>query len=269
MKMRQSKVLKKMRAGGVASCIKLNLSDPRVAELAAMSGFDCLWIDMEHVPTDWQTVENQIRAAKAYDVDMLVRVSKGSYSDYIQPLEADAAGIMVPHIMTAKEAKEIVHWTRFHPLGRRPVDGGNADGKYTLVDFNDYLETANRDRFVIVQIEDPEPLDELEEIACIEGIDMLFFGPGDFSQGIGKPGQWDAPEIAETRKRIAEVCKANNKFAGTVGSADNFQELAEMGYQFISIGADVLALGAYFNDIITKISNVEKTVINSVYKGKE
>jgi len=142
-------------------------------------------------------------------------------------------------------------------LGRRPVDGGNADGKYCLVDFQDYIKTANSERFIVVQIEDPEPLDELEAIAQVEGIDMLLFGPADFSQGIGKPGQWDAPEIADTRKRIAEVCRTNNKFAGTVGSPANAQELVDMGYQFICLGADVVALWTYYNDIISKTSDVK------------
>ncbi|MCE5186885.1 MAG: aldolase [Planctomycetaceae bacterium] len=268
MQMRPSKVLRKLRNNETVTCTKINLSDPRVAEVAAMCGFDCLWLDMEHVPTDWQTVENQIRAAKNYDVDVMVRVAKGPYSDYTQPLEADAAGIMIPHLMSTKEAKEIVHWTRFHPLGRRPVDGGNADGKYCMVDFNEYIKEANAERFVIVQIEDPEPLDELQEIAQVEGIDMLFFGPGDFSQGIGTPGQWDNPKIAEARKRIADVCRKNNKFAGTVGGAGNFQELVDMGYQFISVGADVIALSIYYKDIISKIGNCTSMTSKTVYQGK-
>jgi len=269
MNMRPSRVLKKLRNNEVVTCTKINLSDPRATEIAALCGFDCLWLDMEHVPTDWQTVENQIRSAKISDVDVMVRVAKGGpYTDYIQPLEADAAGIMVPHLMSLKEAKEIVHWTRFHPLGRRPVDGGNADGKYCLVDFNDYIQTANKERFIIVQIEDPEPLDQLEEIAKVEGIDMLFFGPGDFSQGIGTPGKWDNPKIAETRKKIAQVCKANNKFAGTVGGVGNFKELVEMGYQFISVGADVVGLWTYYKDIISKITNIDNTSTDGIYKGK-
>lgn len=250
MQMRPSRVLKKLREGKVASCTKINLSDPRVMEIAAMCGFDCLWLDMEHVPTDWQTVENQIRSAKIYDVDVMVRVSRGSYSDYIQPLEADAAGIMVPHIMSLEDAKRVVWQTRFHPVGRRAVDGGNADGSYCMIPFEEYIETANRERFVIIQIEDPEPLDDLEELAKLEGIDMLFYGPADFSHGIGAPGQWDNPLIAETRKRIADVCKANGKFAGTVGSPDNLQELVDMGFQFVSIGADVLGLGDYFKKMV-------------------
>ena len=266
--MRPSRVLKKLRNNEIVTCTKINLSDSRVMEIAAICGFDCLWLDMEHVPTDWQTVENQIRSAKVYDVDVLVRVAKGSYSDYIQPLEADASGIMVPHVMSLNEAKEIVHWARFHPLGRRPVDGGNADGKYCLVDFNEYIETANRERFVIVQIEDPEPLDELDEIAKVEGIDMLFFGPGDFSQGIGTPGKLNNPKIAEARKKIAQVSKANNKFAGTVGSTDNFQELVDKGYQFISLGADVVGLWTYYKEILSKIVVSKDNSPEGIYKGK-
>src|SRR5690606_26172182 len=112
------------------------------------------------------------------------------------------------------------------------------------------LETANRERFVVLQIEDPEPLDELEEIAQLEGFDMLFFGPGDFSQGIGAPGQWDHPLLIETRKRVAAVARQYGKFAGTVGSPANLQELLEMGYDFVSVGADVVGLTNYCRDIM-------------------
>ena len=91
---RKSKVLEKMRSGQKAISYKLNLSCPRAAELVAMSGFDAIWICQEHVPTDQSTMSSQILAAKAYDCDCIVRVAKGSYSDYIRPLEADASGIM-------------------------------------------------------------------------------------------------------------------------------------------------------------------------------
>ena len=250
MQMRPSRVLRKLRSGEVASCVKINFADPRVTEIAAMCGFDCLWLDMEHVPTDWAVVENQVRSAKIHDVDVLVRVARGPYSDYIQPLEADAAGIMVPHLMSLEDAKKVVWQTRFHPVGRRAVDGGNADSAYCMVDFPDYIKTANEQRFVVVQIEDPEPLDDLEDIAKLQGIDMIFFGPADFSQGIGTPGQWDNPLIGETRERIAKVCRANGKFAGTVGGLGNLQELIDMGYQFISVGADVVGLSTYFKEIV-------------------
>jgi 4-hydroxy-2-oxoheptanedioate aldolase len=249
MRMRESQVLKKLRAGKTVSCFKVNLSDPRVSELAAISGFDCVWIDQEHIGQDWSVVAANTWSTKAHNADLMVRVSRGSYSDYIRPLELDASGIMVPHIMGLEDAKKVIEMTRFHPIGRRPIDGGNADGAYTAMDFNDYLQQANEQRFVVFQIEDPEPLDELEAIAALEGYDMLFFGPGDFSQGIGAPGKWDHPKIAETCKRVAEVAARFGKFAGTVGTPSNLQDLLNMGYHFVSVGADVIGLKNYCQSI--------------------
>lgn len=256
MHLRKSKVLEKMRSGKVAVSVKLNLRDARVAEIAAMCGFDCIWIDLEHVPNSMVDVEEAVRAAKIYDVDILTRVSKGCYSDIVRPLEADSAGVMVPHLMSLEEAKQIVYYTKFHPVGRRPIDGGNTDGKYCFVGVEDYIAESNSERFTVVQIEDPEPLAELEEICALPGIDMIFFGPADFSQGIGCPVNPTA-EVGETRRRVAECARRHGKFAGTVGSPANFAELAEMGYTFINVGADVIGLGNYFKDIRAKVPDTD------------
>ena len=250
--MRESRVLRQMRAGKVATCTKLNLADPRSAEIAAISGFDCVWIDLEHVPNSMACVESIVHAAKTCDVDVLTRVSKGCYSDICRPLEADSTGIMVPHLMSLEEAKKIVYFTKFHPVGRRPIEGGNADGKYCMVKGMDYIREANEQRFTIVQIEDPEPLPELEEICALPGLDMIFFGPADFGQGIGSPDGKD-PEIDRVRRLVAKTARKHGKFAGTVGGPGNFDALVEMGYTFISTGADVVALYHYFTDLVEKV----------------
>ena len=249
MEMKPSKVLDKLRAGKAVSCTKLNSSDSRVVEIAAMSGFDCVWTDMEHIPNSVDAIEKQILAAKAYDTDIMVRVRRGSYSDHIYPLELDASGIMVPHVMNLEDAKRVVWMTRFHPIGRRAADGGNADGAFCMIDFNEYLESANKNRFLMIQIEDPEPLEQLDEICALDGIDIVLFGPGDFSHGIGAPGQFDHPELLRARELVAKTAIKHGKFAGTVGGIGNMQELYDMGYRFISMGADVVALGAYFSEI--------------------
>ncbi len=249
MNMRESRVLKKIREGKVAFCTKLNLADPRVAEIAAMSGFDCIWLDNEHVPTDFLALEHLIRAAKIYDCDVMTRVSRGGYSDLVRPLEADSTGIMVPHLMSLKEAKEVVYYTKFHPIGRRPLDGGNADGKFCMVDGNDYIKEANEQRFTCIQIEDPEPLSELEEICALPGIDMIFFGPADFTQGLGVPNAFGDARVLETRKLIAKTARQHGKIAATVGGVGNVKDLIEEGYNFISMGADVVALLGYYKEI--------------------
>ena len=265
--MRRSRVLAQLRAGKVVSSFKLNLADARAVEIAAMSGFDCIWLDMEHVPNDLAVVERGIWAAKSHDVDVMARVTRGSYSDYIRPLEMDASGIMVPHIMSLADAQAVVRMTRFQPLGRRPVDGGNADGAYGSVEFTEYLRQANEQRFVAVQIEDPEPMDELDAIAAVPGIDMIFFGPGDFSHGIGAPGVWDHPRLLDARRRVAEAALANGKFAGTVGSAANMDELIGLGYRFLSVGADVIGLSQYCKGIMSEFTKRPAPAIKSIYGG--
>ena len=242
MRMRRSRVLAKLRGGGVASCIKLNMTDPRAAEIAALSGFDCIWLCTEHVSNTWREIEDQIRAAKMFDVDTVVRVSRGCYSDMIRPLEIDAAGIMVPHVISAEEAEQVVRQTRFHPLGRRALDGGNADAGYTQVPCSEYLSQANEQRFVILQIEDVEAMDELEKIAEVRGVDMLFSGALDFSHSLGIPGQMDNPRIKDAARRIAEVARKHGKFAGAIACPKKLREMIDMGYQFLSVGADIVSL---------------------------
>ncbi|MEO5511788.1 MAG: aldolase/citrate lyase family protein [Longimicrobiales bacterium] len=257
----------KLRAGESAGCVKLNLADPRVAEIAAMCGFDSLWLDMEHVPNSIEAIENQIRAAKVYDVDTIVRTRRGSYSDLILPLEMGAAGIMVPHVMGVEDAKRIAWQTRFHPIGRRALDGGNGDGAYCGTSTGDYIAHANLHTLVIVQIEDPEPMQELDEIAAVDGIDMLFFGPGDFSQGIGVPGVFDDPRIPDARQRIADAARRHGKFAGTVGAVQSLPALNAQGYQFVSIGADVLGLREYFGEIASAFGSRESAVTTGPYRA--
>lgn len=252
LRMRPSRVLRKLRSGAAASCFKTNLADARAVEIAALAGFDCVWPDLEHVPNDLSAIERMIWAAKAYDTDVLARVARGSYSDYIRPLEMDAAGIMVPHVLSLADAQAVVRMTRFHPVGRRPVDGGNADGAYCGIEFVEYLKQANEQRFVTVQIEDPEPLADLDRIAALPGIDMLFFGPGDFSHGIGAPGVWNHPRLLDARRRVAEAAVAAGKFAGTVASAANLEEIIGLGYRFISMGADVVGLSQYCRSIVAE-----------------
>jgi 4-hydroxy-2-oxoheptanedioate aldolase len=169
----------------------------------------------------------------------------------------DAAGIMVPHLMSLEDARRVVWQTRFYPTGRRPIDGGNADGAYCMIPAHDYFLQANRERFVIVQIEDPEPMPDLEQIAQVKGIDMLFFGPADFSQGIGDPNNFHNPRIAETRRQVAKTARRYGKFAGTVASFETLAETIGMGYQFINVGADVIALGDLFRRVSEAFAQVQ------------
>jgi 4-hydroxy-2-oxoheptanedioate aldolase len=245
MKLRPSRVLALVRQGRPATSFKVNLNDPRVIEIAGLAGCDAVWICQEHVPNDWSGLENQIRAARLHDMDSLVRVAKGSYSDYIRPFEADATGIIVPHVTTAAEARQVVEWVRCHPMGKRPLDGGNTDGRYCLAPLEEYLRHTNEERIVVLQIESPEGLANVDAIAAVPGFNGLMFGPGDFSHRIGKAGQLDDPAVLAARRQVAAAARQHGKFLMTSGLFQPFADLVAEGHLVFNVGADVLALGAY------------------------
>lgn len=266
MQVRPSRLLRKLRDGQSPTCLKLNLADPRVVEMAGLSGADAVWLCNEHVPNDWLNIEHMTRAARIYDMDCIVRVSKGSYSEYVKPFEGGATGIMVPHVTTADEARHIVGMTRFQPLGRRPIDGGNIDGKFCQISTADYIVQCNREQFIILQIESPEALENVEQIAAVPGFDGLLFGAGDFSHLIGKAGQVGCAETAAARKRVATVARANGKFAMTPGLIAPWEEQAAEGYNVFNLGADVIGLGDYFRSKVAEFGNLPLTQAKSVYR---
>ncbi|MCF7837848.1 MAG: aldolase [Candidatus Marinimicrobia bacterium] len=234
-----SRVLRLLREGQDVLVHKMNLTDPKGAEIAALCGVDCLWLDMEHGGLDLVVLENLVRAAKLHGADTMVRVRRGSYSDLLNPLEADATGIMVPHVKTAAEAREIVRTVRFQPVGRRPLDGGTIDGMYTMIPVGEYLRHANEDRFVVLQIEDPEAIEELEAIAAIEGYNALLLGPGDMSHGLGEPGNMDHPVLKDLRVRFPDICRKHGKVAGTTGGTAQIAELRGLGYRIVAVSSDI------------------------------
>lgn len=242
MKIQTSRVRKLLREGQLPAVLKINLSDARVIEIACLSGIDAVWLCTEHVANDWLNLENQIRAARVHQVDTLVRVGRGSYSDHIRPFEAGATGIIVPHVANEADARQIVEWVRFHPLGKRALDGGNVDGQFCLLPTDAYIREANHERLVILQIESPEALEQVEKIAAVPGFDGLLFGPGDFSHRLGQVGQLTAAEVVAARKRVAAAAVKYGKFAMTAGLIAPFPELVAEGHRVFNIGADVATL---------------------------
>lgn len=268
MNLRTSRILRKTRAGEFATVLKLNLIDPRIIELAGLAGADAVWLCNEHVPNDWLNLEHQIRAAKLHDMDTIVRVAKGSYSEYIKPFECDATGIMVPHVATADEARNIVDMVRSHPLGRKPQDAGNMDGLFCQIPLADYIHHSNTERFIILQIESPEALEQVEEIAAVPGFDGLLFGAGDYSHRLGKIGQATLPEVIAARARVAAAAVKNGKWSAAASLFGQKEKLIEEGTTVFTLGADVIALAESFKAMITSFEggNKPRSKSDSVYR---
>ena len=253
---KKNRMIEKLKRDELVTCLKINITDNIPTEIAAMCGVDCVWLDMEHVAADYSQVNKAMLGAKMHGTEVIVRTPRGAYSNLTRPLEMDASGVMVPHVMSYEDAKEVVYYTKFHPIGRRPLDGGNADGMFCMLDQDSYLKYSNEEKLTIIQIEDVEALEDLDKIAALEGIDMLFFGPADFSQSVGCPENIWNEKTLEARKKVVEAAKAHGKYAGTVGGTGNVKELYDMGFRFVNLGADVVALSSYFGNIISEVKKL-------------
>lgn len=247
--MRASRVRRKFAAGEAVSITKMNTADPAIADIIGLNGFDCLWLCQEHIGLDWDRLGDLIRTAAMHDMDVMVRVAKGSYSDLIRPLEMGAAGIMVPHVTSPGEAQQIGMATRFYPIGRRAFDSGNADGAYCLLGPKEYIKHANDNTFVVVQIEDAEALPHIDGIVSAPGVDGVFVGPADLAHSLGAPGQFDHPDVLRAIQETAAACAKHGKQWGTPMGPQNGPKFVEMGARLIASGADVLGLTAYFRDL--------------------
>ncbi|MFZ4593290.1 MAG: HpcH/HpaI aldolase family protein [Verrucomicrobiaceae bacterium] len=267
--LRPSRILRELRNGQNSTILKLNMGDPRIVELAGLAGASAVWLCNEHVPNDWLNMEHQIRAAKLYDMDTIVRVNKGGYSEYVKPFECDATGIMVPHITSADEARNVVDMVRCRPLGSKALDGGNMDGLFCQVPLADYAHHCNTEKFVILQIESPEALEVVEEIAAVPGYDMLLFGAGDFSHRIGKLGQATHPEVIAARKRVHAAAIKHGKYVAVASLFGQKDQLIEEGTRIFTLGADVLELGGAFHKLVKDFGGgAAAPSSDSVYKSK-
>jgi 4-hydroxy-2-oxoheptanedioate aldolase len=249
--MRKNRILQKLR-DGKAVLITNNSSypSPKIVEMIGLLDFDGVWIDMEHQDYSFDQVFNMAMACRATGMEPMVRIRKGDYWTYSRPLETGATGLMVPHCRSASEAEQIVRFARFTPMGQRGMDGVEVAADYGLAAMSEYMAHANREIFIAVQVEDWEAVEAVDEIAAVEGIDILFVGPADLSQSYGIPLQFDNPLMLKAVERVAEAAARHSKWWGIpIGSAQQAEHYYEMGARFLSCGAAIILLQQGFRQI--------------------
>ena len=246
--MKTSRVLDKVRSGEPALGIALHLTDPSVYELAGLMGFDAIWMDMEHHGYSVETAANLMRAARVGGADVVARPGKGEFMRMSRMLEAGATGIMYPRCDSAEEAREVVKWAKFAPLGKRGFDGSGPDVPYLMTPMARYLREANEQTFVLIQLEEPHAVDRAEEIAAVPGVDMLMVGPADFSVITGIPGEFGHPTVVAAIEKVAQAAKNTGKnWAATCGSVESARKMIDMGARLVFHGCDVVFIKQGFD----------------------
>ena len=185
---------------------------PVAVEVMALAGLDFLCIDWEHAQISRDTIETMVRAADVHRVPAMVRVP-GHAPEAIQAaLDSGAQGVLVPRVSTAAQAAMAVKASRYPPLGERGVGPGRAAGYGYRIP--EYLAAANDRIVVAVQVETSEGLANIEAIAAVDGVDVIFVGPGDLSVSIDAIGPKGADKLNEAIATIIGVTIAHNKTAG-------------------------------------------------------
>lgn len=239
--MRPSRIKAKLLRDETALVVCLHLLDPSLYELTSLMGFDGIWMDLEHHPTSVETAATLMRAARVGTADIVARPARWEWMRLGRILEAGAQVIMYPRCESAEEAAELVKWAKFAPLGERGVDGANPDGLYCSLPLPGYLARANEETVLVVQVESPRALDNVEAIARVPGVDVIMLGPGDLSALTGTPFDWKGPLLTQAVARVAEAARAAGKHWGTTSPGpDHSRWLIEQGARFICHGADIL-----------------------------
>jgi len=241
--MKKSRCLSQWRKGVPVLGISLHFTDPTIYELTSILGFDVIWIDLEHHSHSIETVGGLMRAARVGESDILARPGKGEFMRTARLLEAGAQGIMYPRCQSVQEAKEVVFNMKFAPKGGRGLDAAGPDSRYGTMGLEAYLENAQNETFLMVQIEDGKGLAAASDIAAVEGVDLLFFGPGDYSLEQGFVGQFNDSRYWEAIKTVASSAVEAGKMWGSPAfSAEHGKKLLEMGAMFITYSSDITLL---------------------------
>ncbi len=225
---------------------------PTVAEAMGHCGFDFLVVDMEHSPIDIPEALSLLRAIAGTAAQPLVRLAWNDQVMVKRVLDAGARCVMFPFIQTVEEARTAVSYTRYPPEGVRGVAGIHRASRYGRT--NDYFKTANNDIAVVLQLETPEAIERLPDIAAVPGVDSLFVGPGDLSAAMGRIGEVGHPEVQTLIANAAHAAHTAGKSIGIVGgNPDMLGRFLGYGYDWVAVASDMALMTGRAVDWVTAL----------------
>jgi 2-keto-3-deoxy-L-rhamnonate aldolase RhmA len=232
----------------------ITIAHPDVVEILSTLPFDWFIFDMEHAPLDVFTLEFMVMGVRGSDITPIVRVPWNDMVVIKRVLDIGFKGVMVPLVSSREEAELAVKYCLYPPRGVRGV-APRRSTMYGAINFLDYYQRFEREELVIIiQIETEKALRNVEEIANVDGVDVLYVGPLDLSVNLGIPAQFDHPKFIEALEKILDVCKKYDKTPGIhADSIELAKKYISMGFRFITLMSDVNALKSFFVPILTEL----------------
>jgi len=222
----------------------ITLGHPAIAEIMAKSGFDWLTVDMEHSAITLHQAQQLVQIIELAGCVPLVRVGENNPNSIKRAMDTGAHGVIVPSVNSKEDAARAVHAVKYPPLGTRGVGLARAQG-YGM-EFEKYKEWLNKESVVVVQIESIQAVQNLKEILRVKGVDAFIVGPYDLSGSMGRPGDFNHPDMTSALKRIMKASERLRIPAGfhvIPPDVDALLAKIKEGYKFLAFSLDTLFLG--------------------------
>lgn len=226
----------------VVLCLALlNSRTPDVPAIAATCGYDAVYVDLEHTSTSLETAGLLCASALGAGIAGLVRVPSQDPSVIARVLDIGASGIIVPHVNSGQEARAVVDSARFPPIGHRSISGPNALSGFAPVPATELTAILESRTVVAVMVESPDAVAAVDDIASVEGLDMILIGPSDLTAEMGIHGDYENKYFHNAVKSVAAACRNHGVALGVAGikSLDLLERFVDLGLRFISAGTDV------------------------------
>jgi 4-hydroxy-2-oxoheptanedioate aldolase len=246
----------RLEAGELSVGIGIRLA--RSADIASMmktAGMDWLFIDLEHGPLTLDQTAQISCAALSAGISTLVRVPRGEMAMATRALDGGALGIIMPQCESADEARQIVDQLHYAPEGSRGVVGGLPQFGFANPDMTSAMKAMNDTMLVIVMLETPNAIAQADEIAAVEGVDVVLIGTNDLSAASGIPGQVGHEQIEANYKTVAAACEKHGKWMGMGGVP-----IPELQEKYISMGVRFVLSGQDMSVLINAAANTVERV---------
>ncbi len=248
--MRDNPLKARLATGGRAcGAMAFEFFSPGLPRICANAGAEFILYDMEHTGLSFETLKMQVALCRGLPLVPMVRVPRGEYHFIARALDVGALGVMVPMVDSAAQAADIVACTRYPPEGRRGAAFGFAHDDYEGGDVAAKIAAIHARTLVIAQIETAEGLADVEAIAAVPGIDVLWLGHFDLTNFMGIPGQFRHPDYLAAVKRIVAACEKAGKAAAFLATDDAWaREYTALGFRLFAYGLDQAMLGNALRD---------------------
>jgi 2-keto-3-deoxy-L-rhamnonate aldolase RhmA len=259
--MQENQAKKLLKQGDVAFGTMIRfIRSPEIIPICATSGWDYVIIDTEHYAYSPETIANLALLASYEELCLLVRVPDKLYFQLAQTLDFGVSGLVIPRVETGKEIDAIVEATKYHPLGLRGASKASVASRFPDVSTREYLEWANRETLIVVQIESELGVENVDRLLSAEGIDAVMIGPFDLSQSMGIPGETEHPRIVDAYHRIIEACDRYGVAPGIhLQSFESVERWLREGMRFVTFQYDMSFLRNKSEEVVKRLKKIQSS----------